>query len=172
MRGESQRQLLHNMSAPPKTVVKYAGLEGLAKQSGPGGSGVTGLKYTNPVINGLAVRFVLPTEFIGQDPEKVLRLLKIDRSDQFSAAESQLVALINHRADELPLPEGCAVMAVNDSHGVIWPDALSALAILTKCTDSIWLRSKTPSLASIKGKSSLSLLVPPLFTKQLPKVKK
>ena len=172
MRGESQRQLLHNMSAPPKTVVKYAGLEGLAKQSGPGGSGVTGLKYTNPVINGLAVRFVLPTEFIGQDPEKVLRLLKIDRSDQFLTAESQLVALINHRADELPLPEGCAVMAVNDCHGVIWPDALSALAILTKCTDSIWLRSKTPSLASIKGKPSLSLLVPPLFTNQLPKVKK
>ena len=172
MRGESQRQLLHNMSAPPKTVVKYAGLEGLAKQSGPGGSGVTGLKYTNPVINGLAVRFVLPTEFIEQDPEKILRLLKIDRSDQFSAAESQLVALINHRADELPLPEGCAVMSVNDSHGVIWPDALSALAILTKCTDSIWLRSKTPSLASIKGKPSLSLLVPPLFTNRLPKVKK
>ena len=160
------------MSAPPKTVVKYAGLEGLAKQSGPGGSGVTGLKYTNPVINGLAVRFVLPTEFIGQDPEKILRLLKIDQSDQFSTAESQLVALINHRADELPLPEGCAVMAVNDSHGVIWPDALSALAILTKCTDSIWLRSKTPSLASIKGKPSLSLLVPPLFTNRLPKVKK
>ena len=172
MKGEATRQLLHNMSAPPKTVVKYAGLEGLAKQSGPGGSGVTGLKYTNPVINGLAVRFVLPTEFIGQDPEKILRLLKIDRSDQFSTAESQLVALINHRADELPLPEGCAVMAVNDSHGVIWPDALSALAILTKCTDSIWLRSKTPSLASIKGKPSLSLLVPPLFTNQLPKVKK
>jgi hypothetical protein len=160
------------MSAPPKTVVKYAGLEGLAKQIGPGGSGVTGLKYTNPVINGLAVRFVLPTEFIGQDPEKILCLLKIDRSDQFSTAESQLVALINHRADELPLPEGCAVMAVNDSHGVIWPDALSALAILTKCTDSIWLRSKTPSLASIKGKPTLSLLVPPLFTNQLPKVKK
>ena len=160
------------MSAPPKTVVKYAGLEGLAKQSGPGGSGVTGLKYTNPVVNGLAVRFVLPTGFIGQDPENILRLMKIDRSDQFSAAESQLVALINHRADELPLPEGCAVMSVNDSHGVIWPDALSALAILTKCTDSIWLRSKTPSLASIKGKPSLSLLVPPLFTNRLPKVKK
>ena len=172
MKGESQSQLLHNMSAPPKTVVKYAGLEGLAKQSGPGGSGVTGLKYSNPVVNGLAIRFVLPTEFIGQDPEKILRLLKIDRSDQFSTAESQLVALINHRADELPLPEGCAVMAVNDSHGVIWPDALSALAILTKCTDSIWLRSKTPSLASIKGKPSLSLLVPPLFTNHLPKVKK
>ena len=172
MRGEDTRQLLHNMSAPPKTVVKYAGLEGLAKQSGPGGSGVTGLKYTNPVVNGLPVRFVLPIGFIDQDPEKILRLLKIDRSDQFSTAESQLVDLINHRADELPLPEGCAVMAAHDSHGVIWPDALSALAILTKCTDSIWLRSKTPSIASVKGKPSLSLLVPPLFTNQLPKVKK
>lgn len=172
MRGEDTRQLLHNMSAPPKTVVKYSGLEGLAKQSGPGGSGVTGLKYTNRVVNGLPVRFVLSTGFIGQDSEKILRLLKINRSDQFSTAESQLVDLINHRADELPLPQGCAVMAAHDSHGVIWPDALSALAILTKCTDSIWLRSKTPSLASVKGKSSLSLLVPPLFTNQLPKVKK
>ena len=172
MKGEDTRQLLHNMSSPPKTVVKYSGLEGLAKQSGPGGSGVTGLKYTNPIVNGVAVRFVLPTEFIGQDPEKILRLLKIDRSDQFSTAESQLVDLINHRADELPLPEGCAVMAAHDSHGVIWPDALSALAILTKCTDSIWLRSKTPSIASVKGKPSLSLLVPPLFINQLPKVKK
>ena len=172
MKGEDTRQLLHNMSAPPKTVVKYSGLEGLAKQSGPGGSGVTGLKYTNSVINGFAVRFVLPTGFIGQDSEKILRLLKIDRSDRFSTADSQIVALINHRADELPLPEGCAVMAAHDSHGVIWPDALSALAILTKCTDSIWLRSKTPSIASVKGKPSLSLLVPPLFTNQLPKVKK
>jgi len=172
VKSEIQRQLLHNMSTPPKTVVKYAGLEGLAKQSGPGGSGVTGLKYTNPVINGLAVRFVLPTEFIGLDLEKILRLLKIDLSYQFLTAESQLVSLINHRADELPLPEGCAVMAAHDSHGVIWPDVLSALSILTKCTDSIWLRSKTPSLASIKGKPSLSLLVPPLFTKQLPKEKK
>lgn len=172
MKGEDTRQLLHNMSAPPKTVVKYSGLEGLAKQSGPGGSGVTGLKYTNRVVNGLPVRFVLPTEFIGQDSEKILRLLKIDRSDRFSTADSQIVALINHRADELPLPQGCAVMAAHDSHGVIWPDALSALAILTKCTDSIWLRSKTPSIASVKGKPSLSLLVPPLFTNQLPKVKK
>ncbi len=172
MKGEDTRQLLHNMSAPPKTVVKYAGLEGLAKQSGPGGSGVTGLKYTNPVINGLAVRFVLPPKFIGQDSKTILSLLKIEPSHQFASSDSQLFALINHRADELPLPEGCAVMEAHDSHGVIWPDALSALSILTKCTDSIWLRSKTPSLASVKGKPSLSLLVPPLFIKQLPKVKK
>ena len=123
-------------------------------------------------MNAFSICFVLPTGFIGQDSEKILRLLKIDRSDQFSTAESQLVALINHRADELPLPEGCAVMVAHDSHVIIWPDALSALSILTKCTDSIWLRSKTPSIASVKGKPSLSLLVPPLFTNQLPKVKK
>ena len=172
MKGEGFRQLLHNMSAPPKTVVKYAGLEGLAQQSGPGGSGVTGLKYTNPVINGQAVRFVLPPKFIGQDSEKILRLLKIELTDQYPSADSQLIALINQRADELQLPQGCAVMAADASHGIVWSDALSALAILTKCTDSIWLRAKSPSLASIKGKYSLSLLVPPLFTKLLPKAKK
>ena len=172
MRGESHRQLLHNMSSPPKTVVKYVGLEGLAKQSGPGGSGVTGLKYTTRVVNGLPVRFVLPPQFSEQDSEKILLLLKIELTDQFPSTDSQLIAMINQRADELQLPEGCAVMAPHDSHDVIWSDALSALAILTKCTDTIWLRSKTPSLASVKGKSSLSLLVPPLFIKQLPKVKK
>jgi hypothetical protein len=172
VRGESHRQLLHNMSSPPKTVVKYVGLEGLAKQSGPGGSGVTGLKYTNRVVNGLPVRFVLPQQFSEQDSEKILLLLKIELTDQFPSTDSQLIAMINQRADQLQLPEGCAVMAPHDSHGVIWSDALSALAILTKCTDTIWLRSKTPSLASVKGKSSLSLLVPPLFIKQLPKEKK
>jgi len=172
VRGEDTKQLLHNMSAPPKTVVKYVGLEGLAKQSGPGGSGVTGLKYTNRVVNGLPVRFVLPPQFSEQDSEKILLLLKIELTDQFPSTDSQLIAMINQRADQLQLPEGCAVMAPHDSHGVIWSDALSALAILTKCTDTIWLRSKTPSLASVKGKSSLSLLVPPLFIKQLPKVKK
>ena len=169
MRGADTCPLLHNMSSPPKTVVKYAGLEGLTKQSGPGGSGVTGIKYMNPRVFGQAVRFLLPKEFCEQEPENILKLLGISHNSKFSNATEQLAALINQRAKELPLPEGCAVIKTDATQAEIWTDALSVLAILTKCTDTIWLRSKTPSLAGARTKRTVSLLVPPLFINHLPK---
>ena len=169
MRGADGCPLLHNMSSPPKTVVKYAGLEGLTKQSGPGGSGVTGIKYMNPKVFGQAVRFLLPQEFFKQEPENILKLLRISHNSKFNNATEQLVALINQRAKELPLPEGCAVIKTDATQAEIWTDALSVLAILTKCTDTIWLRSKTPSLAGARTKSTVSLLVPPSFINHLPK---
>ncbi len=169
MRGADSSPLLHNMSAPPKTVVKYAGLEGLTKQSGPGGSGVTGIKYMNPRVFGQAVRFLLPQVFFEQEPENILKLLRISHNSKFRNATEQLTALINQRAKELPLPEGCAVIKTDATHTEIWTDALSVLAILTKCTDTIWLRSKTPSLAGARAKRTVSLLVPPLFINHLPK---
>ena len=36
-------KLLHNMSAPPKSVVKYTGLSWVATLGIPGGSGVTSI---------------------------------------------------------------------------------------------------------------------------------
>ena len=98
MRGADSSPLLHNMSSPPKTVVKYAGLEGLTKQSGPGGSGVTGIKYMNPKVFGQAVRFLLPKEFFEQEPEGILKLLRISHNSKFSNATEQVAALINQRA--------------------------------------------------------------------------
>ena len=169
MRGADSSPLLHNMSAPPKTVVKYEGLEGLTKQSGPGGSGVTGIKYMNPKVFGQTVRFLLPKEFCEQEPENILKLLGISYNSKFSNATEQLVAMINQRAKELPLPEGCAVIKTDAMQAEIWTDALSVLAILTKCTDTIWLRSKSPSLAGARTKRTVSLLVPPLFINHLPK---
>jgi hypothetical protein len=158
------------MSAPPKTVVKYSGLEGLIKQTGPGGSGVTGLKYMNPKVFGQVVRFLIPEEYFQQEPEKILELLRITYDSKSISASEQLTALINQRAKELPLPEGCAVIKTHVSQPEIWTDALSVLAILTKCTDTIWLRSKSPSLVSGRTKRTVSLLVPPLFIQHLPKV--
>ena len=162
-------QLLHNMSAPPKTVVKYSGLEGLSKQTGPGGSGVTSLKYMNPKVVGQVVRFLISDEYFKQEPEKILELLRITYDSKSISAAEQLTALINQRAKELPLPEGCAVIKTHVSQPEIWTDALSVLAILTKCTDTIWLRSKSPSLVSARTKRTVSLLVPPLFIHHLPK---
>ena len=118
---------------------------------------------------GQAVRFLLPKEFFEEEPENILKLLGISHHSKFSNATEQLAALINQRAKELPLPEGCAVIKTDASQAEIWTDALSVLAILTKCTDTIWLRSKTPSLAGARTKRTVSLLVPPLFINHLPK---
>ena len=169
MSGVDTSPLLHNMSAPPKTVVKYSGLEGLSKQTGPGGSGVTSLKYMNPKVVGQVVRCLIPDEYFKQEPEKILELLRITYDSKSISAAEQLTALINQRAKKLPLPEGCAVIKTDVSQPEIWTDALSVLAILTKCTDTIWLRSKSPSLVSARTKRTVSLLVPPLFIHHLPK---
>jgi homoserine dehydrogenase len=81
---------------------------------------------------------------------------------------AHLRALINARADALPLPDGCAVIPAEKTHTVLWDDPLSALAILCKCADTVWLRSKNPSLLAIQQRSAVSLLVPPTFASRLP----
>jgi hypothetical protein len=121
-------------------------------------------------VFGQAVRFFLPPEFSEQEPENILKLLGISQDTKFRSATEHLSALINQRAKELPLPEGCAVIKTDATQAEIWSDALSVLAIFTKCTDTIWLRSKTPSLAGAKTKRTVSLLVPPSFINHLPKV--
>ena len=52
--------LLHNMSAPPKSVIKYTGLAGLATKRGFGGSGVGTLKFTHENVYGSFIAFRLP----------------------------------------------------------------------------------------------------------------
>jgi len=151
--------LLHNMSAPPKSVVKYSGLSNLATSSSQGSAGVFGTP----------VRFVLPADMLGKTPAYILRYLGVSLLHAKEAAQ-QLDLLINARADELTLPEGCAVIPTASSHPVIWPDTLSALAILAKCSDSIWLRCKQPALNAALKRRQVTLLVPPLFANHLPKV--
>ena len=59
MNTDQNISLLHNMSAPPKSEVKYAGLSCLYTQYGPGGSGVTQLDYKGENLFGTPVRFNL-----------------------------------------------------------------------------------------------------------------
>ena len=150
--------LLHNMSAPPKSVVKYSGLSSLATSISQGSAGVFGTP----------VRFVLPADMLGKTPAYILRYLGVELICAKEAAQ-QLDLLISARADELALPEGCVVISSEPSHPVIWPDALSALAILAKCSDSIWLRGKQPALNAALKRRQVTLLVPPLFANHLPK---
>lgn len=160
--------LLHNMSAPPKSVVKYSGLSGLMSELGPGGSGVAAVTYRNRELFGRPVRFSLPEAFDGASPADMLRLLGIaPEGPRQNSASRQLIALINRRAAELPLPEGCAVIPANGKHPVLWDDPLAALAVLTKSVDTVWLRGKTPALSAASGRGPVSLLVPPGFVHRL-----
>jgi hypothetical protein len=158
--------LLHNMSAPPKSVVKYSGLTDLATHRGPRASRATGIGSRGNGVFGTPVRFALPASLAGKSSAAVLGHLGVDAE---ADPELQLCALIDVRANELPLPDGCAVITALKEHRLIWADALSALAILAKCSESVWLRAKTPSLNAARARTQVTLLVPPLFADRLPK---
>ena len=182
--------LLHNMSAPPKSVLRYEGLAGLASQSGPGGSGVTQLRYTAKELFGTPVRFAFDLAWTKLSAVEILNYLQVEvvtslpansqagvepsaerlealNTARAQAATRQLNALINQRAQAMPLPEGCAVIVPRSEHAVLFADLLSTLAIFSKCTESVWLRSKTPSLLAARGYKEVSLLIPPNFCEQL-----
>lgn len=156
--------IIHNMSVPPKSIVRYAGLSGLATQLGPGGSGVCAMKYAGKGVFGSRVLVTLPDWVTADDPAALLRELGIvPEADPLA----QLEALIERRAGELPLPDGCLVMAAGRDGHCLWPDALSALAVLTKCSEFVWLRDKTPNIHGLKERRSVSLVVPPGFASKL-----
>ena len=182
--------LLHNMSAPPKSVLRYEGLAGLASQSGPGGSGVTQLRYTAKELFGTPVRFAFDLAWTKLSAVEILNYLQVEavtslpansqagvepsveqlkalNTARAQAATRQLNALINQRAQAMPLPEGCAVIVPRPGHAVLFADLLSTLAIFSKCTESVWLRGKTPSLIAARGYKEVSLLIPPNFCEQL-----
>jgi hypothetical protein len=167
--------LLHNMSAPPKSLVKYEGLSDFVIRHLPGGSGVTSVGYKpctpggTPRQFGTAVRFSLPPEFAALTVEALLEILDAGATQPAGRdPTAHLRALINARASAMPLPDGCAVIPAEKTHTVLWDDPLSALAILCKCADTVWLRSKNPSLIAIQQRSAVSLLVPPTFASRLP----
>jgi len=160
--------LLHNMSAPPKSVVKYSGLAGLATCAAPSfNTGMAGVKFKGKRVFGRPVRFELPAALAGESCADILRHLEVEPSPD---PDRQLIALINARANELPLPGACLVIPVAKAHRLLWADALSALAILAKCSDCLWLRAKDPALKAALIRRQASLLVPPLFARRLPKV--
>lgn len=159
-----QPTLLHNMSAPPKSVIKYAGLSGLVKYDFNGG-GRGHVTIDNENVFGNFVAFRLPKEMQGRSAPSILNLLgeKVGRK-----AEKTLMDLIDRRAMELMLPDGCLVRPWERSHRSPWPDPLAALAILTKSSANVWLRGKTPSLSSLVKRKSVSLLLPPALAASVP----
>jgi len=151
-------KLLHNMSTPPRSVVKYSGLSGVPANAGRGEANAHGESFTQNGTSGAFVAFRLPKDICRLRPKTILKRLGFDPGN---APEKTLVCLIEQRAKELALPDACVVVPTNQCHPSPGPDILAALAIITKSSGSVWLRGKTPRLSVIKTRSIVSLLVPP-----------
>ena len=182
--------LLHNMSAPPKSVVKFSGLSSLAGAALPPVGAQAQHRHLAPGRFGTLLCFELAPEWRTLTPAQMLAWLAAlgetgaafdgehgeapgdplgdasgDASGEAPTTDpaQRLAALIDQRARSLPLPPGCAVVASHPSHAAPWGDPLTALAILSKCTDTVWQRDKQPSLVGTFERGVVSLLVPPGF---------
>ena len=153
--------LLHNMSAPPRTVITYGGLSDLASKSGFGDAGIG----RHATVFGRFVAFRLPKSLRVRSAKLILERLG---KEVGSNAEETLLGLIERRASELPLPDGCVAKPCEESHPSPWPDELAALAIITKSSANVWLRGKLPSLSSLQDRGAVSLLLPPNFEVHIP----
>ena len=155
--------LLHNMSSPPKTVIKYAGLAniGRAEKSKDRGN--------HAGVFGTFISFRLPKNMGRMGPKSILKQLEVE---VIGDPKEFLLDLIETRARELQLPEACLVVPTKSTHPNPWPDPLSALAVITKSSQSIWLRDKSPRLTFLKRTREISLLVPPIFTENIKVLKK
>ncbi len=82
-------------------------------------------------------------------------------------SERHLLQLIENRARELPIPDGAVVIPASRDHLSPWPDALAAIAVITKSSDNVWLRAKSPRLSVLRNRREVSLLIPPAFASEL-----
>lgn len=153
--------LCRNMSAPPKTTITYTGLCADLTAGGRDDKGI------NDGVYGTPVRFAVPADLAGHSPAAILKFLG-ERPRR--PPEAHLLELIEARAAELPLPDGCAVVPPSHAHCAPWPDALSGLAVLTKCSAAVWLQVKSPVLGAALRRHEVSLLVPPAFANALPEI--
>jgi hypothetical protein len=157
-------QLLHNMSTPPKSVVKYNGLRNDTKTTDIHGTGAGWLAASNNGAFGSFVTFRLPGNLRRCGAETILKRLGLKAG---STPEKTLLDLIEARAKELVLPDACVVIPTKTDSPCPWPDPLAILAVITKSSASVWLRSKTPRLSALRKTSAVSLLVPPTFVDQI-----
>ncbi|MFP6888175.1 MAG: hypothetical protein VCF07_00235 [Nitrospinota bacterium] len=156
--------LLHNSGSPPRSTVKYSGLSGiLGNVAGTDKNGLQVLSQDREF--GTALVFRLPGPVRGFTAKYLLPLCVPEENR--SAPEKTILRLIEARARELPLPGGAVVIPVKEHHLEINSDLLSVLAVLTKCSASVWLRAKSPPLSVLKNRREVSLLIPPSFSKNI-----
>lgn len=159
-------RLLHNMSSPPKTVITY---DGLGER---GGDPALGQGQRRDVRNrpwGEPIRFAIGEAAGLSSATKILHRLGEQGCRQ---PWVRLAELIEVRALELPIPDGCLVVPALPGHREIWTDLLTVLAVLAKSSEHVWLRAKTPSFPAALRRRELSLFIPPSLHGCLPREKK
>ena len=149
--------LLHNMSAPPKSVVNYTGLRRVRVKNRT--------KSESGEEFGVALAFRLPPYVRSTFAARLIEVIGEGRGK--GSPESRLLRLIEDRARDLPIPDGAVVIPVQSDHQTLWPDALAAIAVITKSSENVWLRGKTPRLSVLRNRREISLLIPPAFATKL-----
>ena len=147
--------LLHNMSAAPKSVVNYSGLRRVRVRNRT--KAEPGEEF------GIALAFRLPAYVRSMLAARLIEVIGEGRGE--GSPESRLLRLIEDRARDLPIPDGAVVIPVRPDHRILWPDALAAIAVITKSSENVWLRGKTPRLSVLRNRREISLLIPPVFAK-------
>jgi hypothetical protein len=151
--------ILRNMSTPSRTTIRYSGLANLVRRRAHGSVSESEPAHCqNYFGSSRPVLFRLPRRERSTNPKKLLTAIAPDAVTK--NPEQEIIRLIEERADQLPLPDGVAVVSTRPGHEQIWDDVLAALAVLTKSSGAVWLRSKAPRLSVLSGRSQISLLVP------------
>jgi hypothetical protein len=128
---------LHNMSAPPRTVLRHAPGEGFL----------------------LGVYLVLRAPVLPAHAEGLLALLDGERWE--GDGEGELRRRLNEHARRLPFP---AIVPITDQCGeehYVRHDLLDVFTVLAKSSAHVYLRDKEPNLAAIRSERRVVLLLPP-----------
>jgi hypothetical protein len=133
--------LLHNMSAPPRTVIDH-----------PGGD-------RRVIAHGVV--FALP---LADPPPLAADLLsRLDGRPctlPTAEAEAELRRRLRAHVPKLPLPPAAVVTSRTVPGDEECRDLLSTLAVLARSSDHVYLRDKEPNLAALRPGRRVVLLVP------------
>jgi len=146
-------------------VVRYAGLALTGADADLGGGVARGDDHRKTGVVGRIIAFRVEGRLKGLSHGQILRRIGHDPGD---GPTRTLIGLIEQRASELQLPDGAVVVPHLPGHPCPWPDLLSLIAIVTKSSAHVWLRSKEPRLTRIGEPRAVSLLVPPTFAADIP----
>ena len=130
--------LLHNMSAPPRTVILHKAL----------------------APTGRTLLFRLPPEVRNEGPERLLAQLTGEPwSGGDATAGAELRRRVNEYAARLALPPAVVVTDAADAAEPV-DDLLAVYAVLSKSSDRVYLRDKEPNLARIVSGRRVVLRLP------------
>ena len=134
----SRPALLHNMSAPPGTVIRHKAV----------------------ATPGCMLLFQLPPGFRWTGPGALLRRLTGVQRRRPAQAASELRRLLNEQAARLPLPPAALVARPAEGAEAV-EDLLTVCTVLAKSSDRVYLRDKEPNLERIAPERRVMLRLPP-----------